>query len=228
MTAIDPQFLLGQRLGHAFANVDLLTRALTHRSAGGNNNERLEFLGDSLVNFIIAEALFLRFPEAREGELSRMRARLVKGATLAEIARRYRIGECLLLGPGEMKSGGHRRESILADALEALLGAIYLDAGVDACRDCVLTWFEEHLDAIQPGEGNKDAKTRLQEWLQSRRQPLPVYRLLETSGEEHEQQFEVACEIASMDVCAIARGASRRVAEQIAAEQAIDQLQQRQ
>lgn len=218
--------LLLTRLGCEFADPALAERALTHRSFDGPNNERLEFLGDSILNFIIAEELYRRFPHAQEGDLSRMRARLVKGETLADIAREFHLGECLLLGSGELKSGGHRRESILADALEALIGAFYLDAGMDRCRERVLAWYEVRLDQLVPGEINKDAKTRLQEMLQARGKPLPVYHLIDTHGEAHRQVFEVACEVPSLATRFTGSGATRRAAEQAAAQAAIARLQE--
>lgn len=214
------------RLGHTFSDVQLAERALTHRSFGSEHNERLEFLGDSILNFIVAEALYERFPKAAEGDLSRMRARLVKGETLAEIARAFQLGDALNLGAGETKSGGHRRESILADALEALIGAIYLDAGLDACRLRVRAWFSGRLEQLTPGDLNKDSKTLLQEMLQARAQTLPHYRLTDTSGEDHRQQFEITCEIAALQEHFVGRGSSRRAAEQAAAETAIARLQQ--
>lgn len=226
VSAVDGKQLLARRLGYVFRDPALLEQALTHRSYGADHYERLEFVGDAIVNFVIGEALFQRFPQAREGDLSRMRAGLVKGATLAEIAREYQLGGCLNLGPGERKSGGHRRESILADALEAIVGAMYLDGGLDVCRQCVLTWFEARLEEIRPGELNKDAKTRLQEWLQARQQPLPVYNLRRAHGEEHSQQFEVECEVDMLNECFSGFGSSRRAAEQAAAAAAMNRLQE--
>lgn len=224
MSPADTLRQLGRRLGHEFGDAALLQRALTHRSHGSGHNERLEFLGDSLLNFLVADALFQRFPGVREGDLSRMRARLVKGETLAEIAREFRLGEHLNLGPGEMKSGGHRRDSILADAVEAVIAAIYLDAGLPACRERVLAWFSPRLEAVTPGEVNKDPKTRLQELLQARQQPLPVYHLVDTLGEAHNQQFAVECEVAALGCRFGGSGGSRRSAEQAAAQLAIDAL----
>jgi ribonuclease-3 len=218
---------LARRLGYEFRDFALAEQALTHRSYGNGHNERLEFLGDSLLNFLIAEALFQRFPAVREGDLSRMRAKLVKGETLAEIAREFDLGEWLNLGPGELKSGGHRRDSILADALEALIGAIYLDGGMEPCRERVLAWFDQRLHAVSPGEVNKDAKTRLQELLQARQRPLPIYHLVDTRGEAHSQQFAVECELASLGLRFAGVGNSRRSAEQCAAQAAIDHLQSR-
>lgn len=226
VSPVDGKRLLTQRLGYEFRDFDLVEQALTHRSYGGEHNERLEFLGDSIVNFVIGETLYQQFPEAREGDLSRMRARLVKGSTLAAIAREYQVGDCLNLGPGELKSGGHRRESILADALEALVGAMYLDGGLETCRRRILTWYQERLLKIRPGDVNKDAKTRLQEWLQARRQPLPVYHLCAAHGEEHNQQFEVECQVAAIEENFKGSGGSRRAAEQAAAAAALSRLQE--
>ena len=226
MSVVDAKRLLTRRLGYEFNDSALVEQALTHRSYSGAHNERLEFLGDSIVNFLIGEALFLRFPDAREGDLSRMRAGLVKGPTLATIAREYQVGDCLNLGPGERKSGGHRRESILADALEALVGAMYIDGGLDVCRQRVLAWFGARLDGIRPGELNKDAKTRLQEWLQARQLPLPVYNLRRAHGEEHNQQFEVECEVGLINERFSGEGSSRRAAEQAAAAAAMSRLQE--
>lgn len=212
------------RLGHAFADPSLLRRALTHRSAGGEHNERLEFLGDGAVNLIVAEALFRRWPRADEGRLTRARAHLVRESTLAGIARELELGSLLELGPGELKSGGHRRDSILADALEAIAGAIFLDAGFDACRNAVLGWFGERLDRLDGESCDKDAKTRLQEWLQARQRALPEYELLEASGEDHEKTFDVRCRIADPPLQASARASSRRQAEQYAAQGILDQI----
>ncbi|MFC1578827.1 ribonuclease III [Pseudomonadota bacterium] len=211
-------------LGYEFADPQLLATALTHRSAGGTNNERLEFLGDSIVNHVIAEALYLRFPRAREGELSRMRASLVKGETLAALGRELGLGEHLQLGPGERKSGGFRRSSILADALEAVAGAILLDGGTEACRACVLRWFETRLDSPSVGDAGKDPKTRLQEHLQGRGSPLPEYELLGVQGDAHDQVFTVACRISRPALLAEGSGRSRRKAEQAAARQALARL----
>jgi len=225
MTVLNAKLLLTRRLGYTFKDFSLAEQALTHRSFSNNNNERSEFLGDSILNFVIGEALFQRFPKSNEGDLSRMRARLVKGETLAEIAREFRLGDCLNLGPGELKSGGFRRESILADALEALIGAIYLDGGLDSARSCVLAWYGERLQRVVPGEANKDAKTRLQELLQARGLALPVYQLVEAKGEAHNQHFEVACEIAALKRSFRGDGGNRRSAEQTAAQAALDHLE---
>ena len=214
--------------GHAFADGGLLTQALSHRSAGSPHNERLEFLGDALLNLIVAEQLYKRWPAADEGAMTRARAELVRESTLAGIARGHDLGARLILGPGEMKSGGHRRDSILADALEAIVAAIYLDAGMDTCRQVVLPWFEPLLAALPPlHQVGKDAKTRLQEWLQARQLPLPVYALLEESGDEHDKRFRVGCTLAQPSLATEGNGASRRVAEQAAAATALARLEAR-
>lgn len=206
-------------LGHAFADAGLLTQALTHRSAAAVHNERFEFLGDALVNLIVAQALFERWPKADEGALTRARAELVRESALAAMAREKDLGAHLILGPGELKSGGHRRDSILADALEAVVAAIHLDAGFETCRTVVLPWFEAALAALPPpNRVGKDAKTRLQEWLQARQKPLPVYALLSESGDDHAKVFRVACTLAEPALQGEGSGGSRRGAEQQAAE----------
>lgn len=211
-------------LGYEFRDPGLLTLALTHRSASGRNNERLEFLGDSIVNHVVAEALYARFPQAREGELSRMRAALVKGDTLAEIAAELGLGEFLALGTGERKSGGHRRQSILADALEAVAGAILLDSDVNQCRTCLLRWFDSRLQGMA-SVVEKDAKTRLQEYLQGVGRPLPQYELLAVEGADHQQRFRVACLLADPERVIEGVGSSRRRAEQVAAAAALEDLE---
>jgi len=211
--------------GHAFADGGLLTQALSHRSAGSPHNERLEFLGDALLNLIVAEQLYLRWPKADEGAMTRARAELVRESALAAVARNLDLGSRLILGPGEMKTGGHRRDSILADALEAVIAALYLDGGFDACRNTVLPWFEPLLSALPPlNQVGKDAKTRLQEWLQARQLPLPAYALLEESGDDHDKRFRVGCTLAEPPVTSDGVGTSRRAAEQAAAEAALAQL----
>ncbi|MGI9278866.1 MAG: ribonuclease III [Endozoicomonas sp.] len=216
---------LERRLGYTFSDRSRLELALTHRSCGSRNNERLEFLGDSIVNFVIAEALFERFPDAREGQLSRLRARMVRGATLAEIGREFQLGDCLRLGSGELKSGGYRRESILADAVEAIIGAIYLDVGMETCRERIRSWFTDRLAGLSiTDQQNKDPKTRLQEFLQARQNPLPKYRVLNIEGDAHDQVFTVVCELQSLDICSEGQGPSRRGAEQQAARFALDKL----
>lgn len=216
---------LQRRLGHAFDDAGLLQQALTHRSFGQPNNERLEFLGDSVVNHVVALALFKRFPKLREGGLSRLRANLVCQETLFEIADEVGLGAHLRLGDGEHKSGGARRPSILSDALEAVFAAIYLDGGHDAVQSVVDALFERRLDALDPARTLKDPKTRLQEWLQAHGQPLPKYRLVDTRGEAHLREFEVEC---AVDTALRTRGigSSRRSAEQAAAQEAIDTLEE--
>lgn len=214
---------LQRRLGYQFANEALRDQALTHRSASSKHNERLEFLGDALLGQIISAQLFHRFPDASEGEMSRMRSSLVKEKTLAELAAELQLGDVLHLGSGELKSGGFRRESILADALEAIIGAIYLDAGFPACEQAVLRLFAERLNQLPETGSDKDAKTRLQEWLQGARLPLPQYELLATYGEAHAQTFQVRCTLHDGRI-AEGRGSSRRRAEQQAAEQLLQQL----
>ncbi|WP_281646006.1 ribonuclease III [Parendozoicomonas sp. Alg238-R29] len=215
---------LERKLGYSFKDPDLAVLALTHRSCGGRNNERLEFLGDSIVNFLIAEDLFRRFPEAREGQLSRLRARMVRGQTLAELAREFGLGDFLLLGSGELKSGGFRRESILADVVEALLGAIYLDSGMETCRERVQVWYASRLSSLSvTDQHNKDPKTRLQEHLQSRQQKLPDYELLSIEGKAHAQTFKVCCHVEGLSDTE-GTGSSRRIAEQQSARRALVSL----
>jgi ribonuclease-3 len=216
---------LESRLGYSFGDRQLLTRALTHRSAGKRNNERLEFLGDSVVNHIIAEALYHRFPRAHEGEMSRMRAALVSGDALADIALELDVGDYLVLDQGVRKSGGHRLGSILADALEAIAGAILLDSGLEECRRCVLGWYGKRLDETSPDATAKDPKTRLQEYLQGRGHERPHYQLLDVSGEGHRQQFRVCCEIRDLELAFEGAGRSRRKAEQVAAGAALARLE---
>lgn len=197
--------------------------ALTHRSVGRPNNERLEFLGDALLGAIVAEMLYEAHPRASEGELSRLRAQLVNGQALAVVARELELGEGLKLGPGELKSGGFRRDSILADAFEALVAAVYLDGGFEACRDTVRALFGQRIADLP--KSSKDAKTRLQEWMQARGLPLPVYELIDSHGEDHAKVFDVACNIAEpAPLRAAASGPSRRAAEQDAAEIVLGQL----
>jgi len=234
--------------GHPFRDPDLLRRALRHRSAGPAHNERLEFLGDALVNLIVAQSLYEHWPRADEGALTRARASLVRESALAEVARTLGLGDALELGPGELKSGGHRRDSILADTLEAGVGAIHLDAGFEACRAIVLPWFEPGIQALPtnvdagfdtcrgvvlswlegamaalppPHKVGKDAKTRLQEWLQARQLPRPEYTLIEASGQDHARTFRVACETREPACREEAEAASMRSAEQAAAERVL-------
>ncbi|KQH74030.1 ribonuclease III [Xylella fastidiosa subsp. sandyi] len=213
-----------QRIGYVFTDPSLLLQALRHRSTGTPHNERLEFLGDSVVNLLIAEALFQRWPRADEGALTRARSELVRETSLASIARTMQLGEQLILGPGELKSGGHRRDSILADAVEAVIAAIYLDADLATCRTVVLPWFETALTALPVGKPEKDPKTRLQEWLQARQWSLPVYELIFESGDAHTKHFRVGCTLGELKLRTEGEGSSRRLAEQDAASHAIDQL----
>ena len=215
---------LGRITGYDFADETLIERALTHRSAGHHNNERLEFLGDAILGFVIADELYRRFPEADEGQLSRLRAGLVKGETLAKIARQAGLGAYLTLGAGESRSGGHARTSILSDTLEAIFAAIYLDGGQEPARTTILSLFEEGLSLLSPDAQQKDPKTRLQELLQARGLPLPEYSILEVSGNPHEQQFTVECRLEEPQVCMKGSGGSRRKAEQAAALLLVDQL----
>jgi len=213
---------LQDRLGYVLADGVLLQRALTHRSYGADNNERLEYLGDAVLSFVVAEMLFQHFPGASEGELSRYRASLVSGEALAVRAADIGLGELLRLGDGELKSGGQRRATILADALEALFGAIYLDGGLDAARAVAARIFSERLATLPSAAELKDAKTRLQEWLQGRGHALPAYTVLEVSGEPHDQRFRVRCDVGELAITAEADGNSRRRAEQEAAQRVLD------
>ena len=213
-------------LGHRFRRPELLEQALRHRSAGTPHNERLEFLGDALVNLFMAEALYTQWPKVDEGALTRARAELVRESSLARIARDLELGARLTLGPGEMKSGGHRRDSILADAVEALVAAIYLDSDFKTCRAAVLPWFEKAMAALPPpNKVGTDAKTRLQEWLQGRQKPLPVYTLISEEGEEHARTFRVSCTLAQPEIVTEGEGSSRRAAEQLAAEAALARIE---
>ena len=213
---------LADRLGIELAGPGLLAQALTHRSHGGPNNERLEYLGDAVLSFVVAEILFHRFPEASEGELSRYRASLVSGDALAQLAAELGLGERLHLGEGELKSGGQRRATILADALEAVFGAIYLDQGLGAASRVAERLFNRALAELPSAAELKDPKTRLQEWLQGRGHALPEYSVLEVSGEPHEQRFRVRCDVPALALTAIAEGSSRRRAEQEAAQRILE------
>ena len=215
------------KLNHRFRDPALAQLALTHRSIGKPNNERLEFLGEALLGAIVAEMLYEAHPKASEGELSRLRAQLVNGQALAVVARELDLGNGLKLGPGELKSGGFRRDSILADAFEALVAAVYLDGGFDACRDTVRGLFGERIAALR--RSSKDAKTRLQEWLQAKGLPLPQYELVASHGEDHAKTFDVSCTIAEpLPLAAAAQGGNRRAAEQDAAESVLNQLLEQQ
>lgn len=217
---------LEQALGYCFTQPEMLRQALTHRSHSSSHNERLEYLGDSVLNCTVATLLYQQFPKLKEGELSRLRANLVRQEALAEIAADLQVGDVLRLGEGELKSGGFRRPSILADTLEAIFGAIYLDAGFDVARSTIERLYRSRIDRIDPRNMGKDAKTALQEWLQGRRLPLPHYELAETHGEAHAQEFVVHCSIPSIDLQVTGRGGSRRAAEQEAAQSALTRLTQ--
>jgi len=211
-------------LGYRFSDPELLRQALTHRSFAAANNERLEFLGDALVNLIVGEALYLQLPRAEEGALSRLRSSLVREETLARLARRLPIGDHLRLGEGELKSGGWRRDSVLADAFEAIVAAIYLDGGFDRVREVVRTLFAESMAELPDAEALKDAKTRLQEWLQAQGRPLPRYAVLSESGPPHRRVFVARCALDDDTLHADATGSSRRGAEQDAARKLLEQL----
>ncbi|MBN6063163.1 ribonuclease III [Aggregatibacter actinomycetemcomitans] len=215
---------LQRQINYGFQNIELLKQALTHRSAGHQHNERLEFLGDAILNLTIGEALFHQFPKCNEGELSRMRATLVREPTLALLARDFKLGDYILLGQGEFKSGGFRRESILADCVEAIIGAISLDSNLTNATQIVRQWYQNLLKDIKPGDNQKDAKTRLQEYLQGNRLPLPTYNIVNIQGEAHNQLFIVECSIQNNDRTFIGKGSSRRKAEQAAAEQILQEL----
>ena len=220
----EPPDRLSSVLSYRFANDELLEIALTHRSAGNRNNERLEFLGDAILGFVIADRLYQSFPEADEGQLSRLRASLVKKDSLARIARELELGKYLKLGPGELRGGGQSRNSILADSLEALLAAVYLDGGYEAARAVILSLFETRIEQLSPADQLKDPKTGLQELLQGRGLNLPVYEISQISGEQHEQIFVVTCMLPELGLEATGQGGSRRKAEQAAAAQLLKTL----
>lgn len=219
-----PAPTLAERIGHTFSDAGLLRQALTHRSHGADHNERLEFLGDSVLSCVVAEALFHRYPDLPEGDLSRARARLVQRDTLFEFARSIDLGDELLLGEGELRSGGRERPSILADALEAVIGAVFMDGGLAAARDVVLGFMGPLLDEVGAGGPEKDPKTLLQEHLQGRRIALPVYRIVATAGVAHRQRFTVECAVDSLGIKATGQGTSRRAAEQRAARSAYESI----
>ena len=212
---------LEKAIDYKFRDETLLETALTHRSIGQGNNERLEYLGDAALGFIIADAVFRKFPKATEGELTRLRSSLVKGETLAQLGRELNLGDYIKLGPGEMKSGGWRRDSILANTLEAIIGAVYLDADMEICRKCVIALYRQLLLEVSPDKLSKDPKTTLQELLQSRRLELPAYHVLSETGDAHERLFNVECTIAEPNISVQAEGRSKRLAEQSAAEKAL-------
>lgn len=219
---------VSQLFGYKFKDEKILTLALTHRSIGSNNNERLEFLGDSILGMVISNELYHRFPNEKEGVLTRLRSSLVKGDTLSEIATELNLGEYIKLGSGELKSGGYRRASTLADVVEAIIGAIYLDSklehGISKVEKIILTIFQSRIENCEPSGILKDPKTRLQEHLQSKNLPLPIYAVVSISGKEHLQTFKVSCSIEGFSNHVVAKGASRRKAEQAAAEKALNNL----
>lgn len=208
---------LKKSLAYTFADEHLLRQALTHRSANGPNNERLEFLGDAVLQVIVSDIVFMQRPEASEGQLSRLRSSVVRDVTLAEVALELGLGEHVILGSGEKKSGGHRRESILSDTLEAIFGAVYLDAGFDAARQVICTAYGERLQNMPDGADLRDPKSRLQELLQGRGLALPVYAMENVTGKAHKQSFEVSCTIPELQTATTGRGLTRRDAEQEAA-----------
>lgn len=214
---------LSKQIAYSFKDDSLLLRALTHRSAGQANNERLEFLGDAILGMVIADELFHRFPNSSEGEMSRLRSSLVKGETLSALARELSLGDYLKLGPGELKSGGFRRGSILADAFEAIIGAIYLDSDLGTCRQFILSQLATRLDKASPDNISKDPKTRLQEYLQARHMSLPDYDVIDVAGEAHAQTFTIRCKIEGTDAVT-AKGSSRRKAEQSAASELLERF----
>lgn len=221
---MDPKLLQG-RLGHSFKDAALLQQALTHRSHSSLHNERLEFLGDSVLNCVVASLLFERYNKIDEGDLSRLRANLVKQQSLYEIAQRLELSQFLRLGEGELKSGGFRRPSILADTLEALFGAIFLDAGFNAARDVIRSLYIPILDTVDPKTLGKDAKTLLQEFLQGKKLALPQYNVVATHGAAHNQEFEIECLVPKLDIQVFGTGGSRRAGEQAAAKRALEAVQ---
>ncbi|MEM0911720.1 MAG: ribonuclease III [Pseudomonadota bacterium] len=215
---------LQQVIGYTFKNSQLLHLALTHRSYNKQHNERLEFLGDAVLGMIIAQRLFEQFPEQSEGNLTRLRASLVNGVTLAELAREIELGAQIKLGSGELKSGGRKRDSILADAFEALIGAAYLDSDFPTVQNLILKLFSQRIKQIDPSIQTKDSKTQLQEFLQSKKLPLPEYTIEEITGKDHAQVFTVSCTVKSLEQCCNAKGSSRRVAEQRAARLVLEKI----
>lgn len=209
---------LQRQIEHQFKNIALLEEALSHRSVVGKNNERLEFLGDAVLSFVIAEKLYEQFPNANEGELSRYRATLVSGDTLAKLGREHNLSQYIRLGPGEMKSGGHQRDSIIADAVEAIIGAIYFDDGFATCRKSILNWFSKRLQDVATTGLQKDPKTRLQEFMQLKKFPLPKYEVTAIEGAAHAQVFHITCYTTGFSHTSSGKGNSRRRAEQAAAE----------
>ena len=218
---------LQRKLGHVFSDPALLLQALTHRSFGQLNNERLEFLGDSVLNCVTSIALFERFPDLKEGELSRVRASLVRQEALHRLAMDLQLGDCLRLGEGELKSGGFRRPSILADAVEAIIAAVFLDAGFEVAKTVIDRLYVPLLAEVNPAAPSKDPKTALQEWLQGRKIALPTYTMVQVLGEAHAQEFEVSCEVPKLAVRTVGRGTGRRAAEQQSAQLALTKLRKK-
>jgi ribonuclease III len=217
---------LEKLLDYQFQNVELLKNALTHRSANSKNNERLEFLGDSILNFVIANELYKLYPQSTEGDLSRLRANLVDKVGLYEISKILKFGDYLILGSGELKSGGHRRNSILADTVEAIFGAVYLDSNFEKCQKLILFLYKDLIENIADASDLKDPKTKLQELLQSRKLAIPKYTVIEVTGQAHNQQFKVDCEIVQLDLKTQGQATNRRKAEQKAAEEIIALVQE--
>ena len=213
---------LEKTLQYRFENAELFQQALTHRSATNYNNERLEFLGDAVLDFVVSEAVYVARPDASEGDLSKLRASLVRDESLAELAAELGLGEHLILGSGEKKSGGHRRESILADALEAIFGAVFLDRGFAAAKQVIDGVFEQRYINLPDAEELRDPKTRLQEWLQSRKMALPEYELVDVSGKEHKRKFKVTCTVVETSAVTSGESTTRRKAEQKAARKMIE------
>lgn len=216
--------VLLKKLDYSFNDIELLNEALTHRSYAAKNNERLEFLGDGILNFVIAHELFKQYPDVQEGDLSRLRATLVNKESLAVIANQLQLGDVIQLGSGELKSGGFRRPSILADAVESILGAVYSDGGFEPCRELIVRLYADRLASPTDLQSLKDPKTQLQELLQSRRFSLPEYQVINITGQAHAQIFHLRCSIKQMDIEVDGEGKSRRKAEQIAAEKAIAEI----
>ncbi len=216
------QRYLEQKISYNFKDAKLLTQAITHRSYSNKNNERFEFLGDAILSAIIGSELYTKFPKATEGELSRLRASLVNGETLSSIAADMQINKYILLGDGELKSGGLQRQSILADCVEAILAAIYLDSNFDVCKKAVLLWYKDKLNVTDNKIFDKDSKTVLQEWLQAKQYGLPEYAIISQTGTDHEQTFTVRCFIKELDIITQGVAKARRKAEQLAAQKALD------
>ncbi len=219
-----PYVALCDRLGYQFKDIENLKLALTHRSAGSKHNERLEFLGDAVLGMVVAKILYDNFPNVPEGKLTRMRSSLVKGETLAKLAKNFDFGDVLQLGAGELKSGGFTNESILADAFEAIIGTIYLESGLDICFDLIQSWFADYLNELDPDFHPKDNKTQLQEYLQGRQLPLPDYTIVDVQGKAHAQTFLVTCKVEGLSKVIEATGRSRRKAEQEAARLTLAEL----